>query len=131
MRLFYRDPTVLTQQSGTTIRESEAAVQEVPIEKKAGITDIQLDALKADGVKSFFLPSITYSRSEFKGSFTFSETNLVEGVGLIDDTPNGITGPTAGRWLKTSLSVRKAGSDVEVRETWQYDTAGWDSVLYT
>ncbi len=131
VRLIYRDPDVILRQVGTTIRESEAAIQEVPIEHKTGLTDPEKATLKAAGVKSFIVPSVTYSRTTFSSSFTFTEANLVDGVGLIDNAPTGMTAPTANRWLKTALTVRKAGSDVEVRNTWMYDTNGWSTVLYT
>jgi hypothetical protein len=47
------------------------------------------------------------------------------------NAPTGMTSPTAGRWLKMRLSIRKSGNVVEKSETWQYASAGWDDHIYS
>ena len=83
------------------------------------------------GVTSYMTPAPTYTRTEILSSFTFSEANLIAAVGTICD-PTGLTSPTAGKWLKTELSLRKIGKVVEKAETWQHSGLfnAWDTDIY-
>ena len=81
------------------------------------------------GVETYWIPQPTFTRTEVLSSFTFSEANIVSAVGT-RNAPTGMTSPTANKWLKTRLSVRKSGNVVEKTEAWQYASAGWDTDIY-
>lgn len=128
----------------STIKGSEAASVERSIfehpdcsnkeERNTGAVPVVGGNLKP-GVESYLTPSITYTYTENVDSFTFSEANVVDGVGGLSD-PTGMTSPTAGSWLKVSKSVQSNGESYTITETWQHrgysnGTAGvWDPDIY-
>jgi hypothetical protein len=134
----------VTPPVGTVIQEADTNTIEIPIEQHPDFSAGQsvydengvlvtpyVGALKP-GVTSYLLASPTYTRTEIAASFTFSEANIVAAVGT-RSTPTGMTSPTANKWLKTRLGVRKTGSVVEKSETWQYAGPGtrvWDTDIY-
>jgi hypothetical protein len=82
------------------------------------------------GVESYLVPQPTFTRTEVLSSFTFSEANIISAVGT-RNAPTGMTSPTANKWLKMRLSIRKSGNVVEKSESWQYASGGWDAHIYS
>lgn len=127
----------ITAPPGTVTRSSDGTAQELPIETHPDYSAGQSEAegvpvvngnLKP-GVQSYLVPGIAYTRTEVKSAFTFSQANLTASVGK-RNAPAGLSGPTAGRWLKTAIRVDQAGGVVNVSETWQYAPQGWDEDIY-
>jgi hypothetical protein len=87
-------------------------------------------AVDHPGVESYLVPQPTFTRTEVLSSFTFTEANIISAVGT-RNAPTGMTSPTADKWLKMRLSLRKSGNVVEKAETWQYAAAGWDTSIYS
>jgi hypothetical protein len=127
---------------GTITFETDANAMAFPIEQHPGfqpssslyengvlITPYVGTALKP-GVMEYYIPQPTFTRTEVLSSFTFSEANIISAVGT-RNAPTGMTGPTAGKWLKMRLAVRKSGNVVEKTETWQYASGGWDTDIYS
>jgi hypothetical protein len=79
--------------------------------------------------KTYLAPVPIFRRIENKSSFTWSEANIIADVGL-RSTPTGMTSPTAGKWLKTRLSVQQQGTRAIVTEEWAYSTNAWDGAEY-
>ena len=82
---------------------------------------------KKPGVESYLIPSPTYEYSTVQSSFTFSEANIISGVGELSD-PTGMTSPTTGAWLKVSRRISPEGESFRVTDIWQY--GGWDDEIY-
>jgi hypothetical protein len=134
-------PSFNTAPAGTITYEADANAIEIPIQQHPsyspgtsyrdadGVFHAFLGANEKIGVEAYLLPQPTFTRTEVLSSFTFSEANIISGVGTIN-APTGMTSPTAGKWLKTRLSVRKSGSVVEKSESWQYASGGWDADIY-
>lgn len=139
-------PNAMTPPVGTVTYEADANAIEIPIEQHPKYNYI---ASKTDengiytpvltdggtdypfpGVTSYLVPQPTFTRTEVMSSFTFTEANIIENVGLINN-PTGMTSPTSGKWLKTRLSIRKNGNVVEKNETWQYNSADWKTPIYS
>jgi hypothetical protein len=133
---------------GTVTLEADANAIEVPIQQHPNYygSDSYRDAegvfhafLKAGGgapggtdnpgVESYMVPQPTFTRTEVLSSFTFTEANIISAVGT-RNAPTGMTSPTADRWLKMRLSIRKSGNVVEKSESWQYASAGWNTLIY-
>ena len=157
IELVYSDPVagnVATPPVGTVLYEADANAVERPIEQHpsfsagASIYDVNgvlttgasttgtlvtpyVGGLKY-GVTSYLVPAPTFTRTEILSSFTFSEANIVAAVGT-RNAPTGMTSPTANKWLKTRLSIRKTGKVIEKSETWQSSEPGktWDTDIYT
>jgi hypothetical protein len=60
-----------------------------------------------------------YSYTQIVTSFTFSEANIIDGVGQLS-APPGMTSPTTDKWLKTGKSVSPTGDKYQITETWEY-----------
>ena len=158
IELIYSDPvpgSPSTPPVGTVIQEGRANSIERPIEQHPDfvastsvydvngvltvgasttgtlVTPFVGSALKY-GVTSYMTPAPTYTRTEILTSFTFTEANIIAAVGT-RNAPNGMTSPTASKWLKTRLSIRKVGKVIEKSETWQSSEPGktWDTDIYT
>lgn len=134
--LIYQDPessgSTSSRTAGDVIQESRAAFQEVAIEdSRLGLSQSQIDSYIAQGVTSKSVYTLTYTRTEYFNSFTFTEANMVDMVGRID-TPTGVTTPTANAWLQSGRSVRKSSDSLyEVTDEWTYDKGLWDTTIYT
>lgn len=115
---------------GTVIQETDANAIDIPI-GKADISDSLKDQNLKDGVEAFLSPQPIYRRIEILDAFTFSEANAIDNVGKIDNTPEDLTSPSVGKWLKVGFVVRTVGSKFEQTETWQYAENGWDTDIYT
>lgn len=128
--LFFVTEEQLIQGSSSTgvSKASDSNASEEPIETHPDY--VATWATSKPGVTSYLLPSPTYTRTEIQNSFTFSESNIIDAVGTID-SPTGLTGATANKWLKTSLTVSPQGDKFEVTETWQYNKYGWDTDIYS
>jgi len=116
--------------TGTVIQETDANAIDIPI-GKADISDSLKDQNLKNGVEAFLSPQPIYRRIEILDAFTFSETNAIDDVGKIDNTPEDLTGANAGKWLKVGFVVRSVGAKFEQTETWQYAENGWDTDIYT
>jgi len=120
---------------GTVTQGADANPIEIPIEQVDGITSQDVDE-NGVGVGEFagithkLEPQPVYRRGEVLGSFTFSEANIIENVGKIDQTPAGMTSPTSGKWLKTGRGIQQVGDDFDKQESWQYASEGWNTTLY-
>jgi hypothetical protein len=115
---------------GTVIQETDANAIDIPI-GKATISDSQKDQNLKDGVEAFLSPQPIYRRIEILDAFVFSESNAIDDVGKIDNSPEDLTTPALGKWLKVGFVVRTVGSKFEQTETWQYAENGWDTAIYT
>ncbi len=114
---------------GTVTQDVDANAIEIPI-SKSGISDGDIADNKRDGVEAYLSPQPIYRRTEILGSFTFNESNIIDDVGKIDDTPEGIVTPSVAKWLKVGLTVRTVGAKYEKVETWQYAENEWDTNIY-
>lgn len=130
VRVIFRDPSTVLQTPIFNTRESNTSAFEVPIEEKTALSASQVTEKKAAGRRTYTVNTVEYRYVRYRNTFTFSEKNMTAGVGLIDNSPTGMSNPTPGRWKKTGRNVRKAGANVEVTDIWQYDTNGWDIDLY-
>lgn len=81
------------------------------------------------GVESYLKPMTTYSRTTIESSFTWSQSNLVLGVGECS-APTGLTGATASKWLKVARVPVTEGDKTRLTETWQYNPDGWAAGVY-
>jgi len=130
--LTYRRPGMPTSQSaGTSTTQKEASIdwQEVPIDdprlETAGFyTADQIASLKAAGQTTVGVGGMEYHYTQYASSFTWSESNLVDGIGETG-APTGISGATPEKWLMAGMSVRDDGDVVEKRTTWKYHALGW------
>ncbi len=134
-----------TPPAGTVTYEADANMIDIPIEQHPDFSsgsstyddagNLIVPCINTElkpGVTSYQVPCPTFTRSEVLSSFTFSEANIISAVGT-RNAPTGMTSPTANKWLKTRLSIRKNGNVVEKSETWQYAGPGsrvWDSDIY-
>ena len=82
------------------------------------------------GVESYLKPMTTYRRTTIESSFTWSESNLVSGVGECS-APTGLTGATSTKWLKIARIPTTQGDKTQLTEVWQYNPNGWAGILYT
>lgn len=115
---------------GTVVQEIDANPIDIPIGALGLSEDIVADK-KFEGIEGVLSPQPIYRRTEILSSFTFSETNAINNVGKIDNTPEGLTSPTSGKWLKVGFVVRSVGSKFEKSESWQYAENGWDTDIYS
>lgn len=123
----YREPGGSTPPAvGDVTLESQTTVTEVPVEQISGITEAEILAAKAKGVHTVLRFPVTVTRTEIVSSFTFSEANLISGVGA-RSAPTGVTSPTSDAWLKTGRVVR-VGDVISVQDTWAYDANLWQNV---
>jgi hypothetical protein len=60
-----------------------------------------------------------YAYTQIVAAFTFSETNIIDGVGEFS-APTGMNSPSSGKWLKTGKSVSPTGDKYQITETWEY-----------
>lgn len=84
---------------------------------------------KLKGVSSYFVPSMTYTKSY--ASFTRPSGASITKVGKID-LPSGAPTLAAGRnWLKLGTTYRQAGGYFQIQESWMASgDNGWDSDIY-
>lgn len=126
---------------GTVTRSGDGSAQEVPIETHPDYNKSQSEeegeptldtgsgyAVKT-GVESYLVPAILYTRTEVVSGATWSESNLVSGVGSLS-SPTGITGATSDKWLKVGRTISESGDDTIITDTWQYAPDGWDTDIY-
>ena len=86
--------------------------------------------VKDGNLQAFLVPAPTFTRVRTVTSFTWSEANVIEKVGR-RQTPTGMSGATANRWLKTAHVPVQDGDVVRIRETWQFNPIGiWDIDVY-
>ncbi len=113
-------------------QEADANPVEVPVAKAPGSPSAaEIEAVLKDGIEATLMPMPTYRRTVVSsGSFTWSQANIIANVGKIDDTPEGMTSPTAGRWLQNEHKVTEHSSVVTEIFDWQYNLTGWDTTLY-
>jgi len=123
-------PESETEAVGTVVQEIDANAIDIPIAKAPALTSHEVDQNIKNGVEAYLSPQPIYRRTETINAFTFSETNAVDDVGKIDNTPEGLTSPSAGKWLKVGFVVRSTGDNFEKVETWQYAENGWDTDIY-
>jgi len=125
------------QPVGTVTMEADANPLRIPIGQNANASGTNYDADKKvgvgdwDGITHYLSPQPIYIRSEVLNAFTFSEANIIDTVGKIDDSPEDMTTPTAGKWLVVGFGVRQTGDKFTKRKKWQYDAAGWNTDIYT
>lgn len=119
--------------TGVTSKASDSNAAELPIEENPNYSP-SWETTKP-GVTSYLAPQPTYTYTQIVSSFTFSEANIIDGVGALSN-PTGMTSPTANAWLKTSKTVTPQGDKFEITETWQcagLDGATvltWDTDIY-
>lgn len=111
-----------------TSKASDSNASEQPLEQN----QIWIAAGRPDlpGVTGYLAPQPTYTYTQIVNSFTFSEANIIAGVGSLS-SPTGMSSPTAGKWLKTSKTVTPQGDKYEITETWQYSNTAWGTALYS
>lgn len=131
LEVTYATPTgfLLAPGSGA-IRSTRAAINEKLVDEEL-TTASEAEAAKALDRRVITRFTVEYSRRSVESSFTWSEANVVSGVGKRQD-PTGMTSPTANRWLKVERAATElaSGGDVELTETWQYDENGWNTTIY-
>jgi hypothetical protein len=108
------------------VKSADCAAQELPIEEHPDFSGL----VGAENVESFLTPSPTYEYSDVVNSFTFSEANIISGVGK-RSAPTGMTSPTTDKWLKVSRRVSPEGEKFRVTDVWQYNPNGiWNTTIY-
>ena len=121
----------ITGPVGSVTREADANPMEVPVAKAPGSpSESEIEAAIADGIEATLVPMPVYRRTEVKSSFTWNESNIIGNVGKIDDSPEGMTSPTAGAWLQNEHRVTEQSGVVTETFGWQYNPTGWDTTLY-
>ena len=124
---------------GTVTQEIDANPMEVPITlgNDEAISEAAVALHRKNGIEAFLKPQPIYRRVEILNSFDFDETDFTDGigeviltVGKIDNSPEGITNPSTGTWLKVGYVARTVGDKYEKTETWQYASNGWDATIY-
>ena len=134
VEITYKEPESSTfPPSGTIIQESESNFIEGDIKDHPTLTDVEKTTLLNSGFNTYAIPTVTYRRIEWRAfsAFVFSESNILGNVGKVDNTPNGLTSPTAGTWLASGKSVRREGASVEITEEWTHNSSGWNDVAGT
>lgn len=113
-------------------QEADANPIEVPVAKAPGLPSPgEIEAAIGDGIEAVLVPMPVYRRTEqSSGSFTWSEANIIDNVGKIDNSPEGMSAPNAGMWLMTEHKVSERGGVVSEQHGWQYNPTGWDTTLY-
>ena len=136
--LFRSEPDSAFDTVGTIIQEIDANAIDIPIAKNPSVSPSEVDQNIKDGVEAYLSPQPTYRRTEILDSFAFDETGgpgsiqeITASVGVIDNTPEGITNPSAGKWLKIGHTVQSTDDTFEQVETWQYASNGWDTTIYS
>lgn len=122
---------------GDPVLEGDTNATERPIELhplySGGMSELggvpNVNGNDKPGVTSYLVPQTTYRRTTIEGSFTWSEANLISGVGETG-APTGLTGATAANWLKVARIPVEDGDNVRLTEVWQYNPDGWDSDIY-
>lgn len=127
--LFF-EPQSLSFAVGTVIKEIDANAIEAPIRRNIIANDAEQDAAIAKGQEAFLSPQPVYRRTEIISSFTFNEANAIDDVAKIDNTPEGLISPSAGKWLKVANVVRSTGDNFEKVEVWQFAQEGVNPDLY-
>jgi len=129
MRVFYTEPSYQSYVTGSdTVRSSSAAVVWKTVEE-LGLSGSQTSGLKDKSRKVVPFFTTSYHRRSHDGSFTWSEANIVDGVGKREN-PDGMSSPTANLWLKTERNITEVDGGVEVEDAWTYDEKGWDTTVY-
>lgn len=114
---------------GTEEQEADANPLITPVDIVAPDSP-GVEAIKADGLDGKLEPQPVYRYRKVKGSFTWSEENIVSGVGKIDNAPAEMDTPTAGKWLMNEHSVTETGGVVQEEWGWQFADNGWNTNLY-
>jgi len=115
---------------GTTEQEADANALITPVDIVAPDSP-GVEAIKADGLDGKLEPQPVYRYRKVKSSFTWTEENIVSGVGKLDDAPAEMVSPSSGKWLMTEHSVQEAGGVVQEEWGWQFADNGWNANLYT
>jgi len=113
-------------------QEADANPIEVPYSQGPNSPSAgEIEAAAADGIEAVLVPMPIYRRTEqSSGSFTWSQDNIIDNVGKIDNAPAGMTSPSAGRWLMTEHKVTERGGVISEQHGWQYNETGWDTAVY-
>ncbi len=125
---------------GTTadIRGADTSAQDLPIRTHPACNDPnpKLDVWSINGVLKpevdvFAAPVSTYEYSTVENTFTWSEANVLSGVGK-RSSPTGMTGVTDNKWLKTSRRISQEGEKFRVTQVWQAAPVNetWDTDIY-
>jgi len=130
MRVFYTEPSAGAYVSGSnTVRSSSAAFIERRVDEIAGISSANVIASKDNGRTTVPYFTVSYHRRSYDGSFTWSEANVISGIGKRAG-PTGMSSPTANAWLKTERNITEVDSGVEIEDVWTYDENGWNTAHY-
>lgn len=119
--------STVIKENGSVIQTADSNAMDIPIERHPSYSASW--ATSKAGVESYLEPQPVYVRTSYTGTFGFSESTLIADVGK-RNSPTGLTGATADKWLKTGISVRQIGDQYEITETWQYAANGWDTDIY-
>ncbi len=111
---------------GETRRSTQAGRQIRPIEEHPDLTDAQKALARSRGRREYSQRTISYSYEQVHSSFTWSQSNLISGVGQTG-TPTGMTGATSAAWLLTSRELQEEEEGTIERRTWEYDKNLWQS----
>ena len=108
------------------VKSADCAAQELPIKEHPDASGLA----GAANVEAFLTPAPTYEYSDVVSSFTFSEANIISGVGK-RSAPTGMSSPTEDKWLKVSRRVSPEGEKFRVTDVWQYNPNGiWNTTIY-
>jgi len=117
--------------SGTVEQFCDANPTSIPIGSHPNASGSNYDDKKNIGIDGwqgrthFIQPEPIYGRREVLDAFVFSESNIIDSVGKLDQTPEGMTNPSRNRWLKNGFRVDQRGAKYQQEETWKYSTLGW------
>lgn len=107
------------------LSQEEVAIDDTRLVGSSLLSQSQVDALKAAGVKSVPVGSVEYTYTEYVNDFVWDETSVVSAAGTVE-APTGITSPTSGRWMSIGATVRQTNDGLtEVGKTWKYNRLGW------
>lgn len=101
----------------TAYIDIDCTVEQIPIEQHPDYSSLTEEQIRK--YKSFPVANPVVSRRSIHSTFELSESNIKSNVGTLD-SPTGITGCTANKWMKTAQTVRQFGDKYEVVETWNY-----------
>jgi hypothetical protein len=119
-----RDPPAKDGQ----LRSSTNMVQ-IPIEQHPSYDPGWAESKK--GVQGYMNPQPTVTRTlryDLAG-FSWTQANIIGAAGK-RQAPPFVSGAAATHWLFMSRDIQYDGSRIEVTDTWQYASNGWDTDIY-
>lgn len=118
-----------SHEANEVVQTATAGWDEVPLDDPRLVTDgvltqDEVDGLIAGGHRTQGIGTVEYSYTQYLDSFTWSQANLITGIGNTE-APDGMSSATKAKWLFVGMTVRSDGDLVEKTKTWRYNRLGW------